>query len=51
MRNILDTTSMNISGGILTADSTTVAAMDAASFQLPGGNTYMAEVGHLPLGR
>ena len=39
---------MNTSGGLLTAESTTIAAMDVASLTIPG-DTYLVEVGHLTL--
>lgn len=48
-RNVLDTMRMNTSAGLLTAQNTTIAAMDVASLTIPGG-TYQVEVGHLGLG-
>lgn len=48
-RNVLDIMRMNTSGGLLTAENTTIAAMDVASLTVPGG-TYLVEAGHLALG-
>ena len=48
-RNVLDTIRMNSSGGVLTAENTTIAAMDVATLTIPGA-TYLVEVGHLALG-
>lgn len=40
---------MNTSGGLFTAENTTIAAMDVASLTI-FGDTYLVEVGHLALG-
>lgn len=48
-RSVLDTMSMNTSGGLLTVENTTIAAMDEATLAIPGDN-YMVEVGQLALG-
>lgn len=48
-RNVLDTIRMNTTAGLLTAQNTTIAALDVASLTIPGG-TYIVEVGHLALG-
>lgn len=49
-RGTLDIIGMNVSGISLTTLNNTIAAMDAVSFNLPSGDTYTAEVGHLALG-
>lgn len=52
-RNVLDIIRMNTSAGLLTAENTTIAAMDDASITIPNttpGDTFMVEVGHLALG-
>lgn len=48
-RNVLDTMRMNTSGSLLIVENTTIAAMDEATLNIPGGN-YMVEVGHLAHG-
>lgn len=48
-RNVLDTIRMNTTGGLLTAQDTTIAAMDIASLTIPG-DTSLVEIGHLALG-
>ncbi len=48
-RNVLDTIRMNTSGGLLTAENVTIAAVDNASLTVLG-HVYQVEVGHLALG-
>ena len=40
---------MNTSGGLLTVENTTIAAIDEATINIPGGN-HLVEVGQLALG-
>ena len=44
---------MNTSGGFLTAENTTIAAMDIASITIPNttpGDSFLDEVSHIALG-